>query len=170
MNKHIEAAWVVPKDENFDLRQFALGILEIAKENLQQDGELVAAAFIVTNAQIQCVSVGFVDHQEKNAAYQELVSAAREAGALALITCNDAYWANDANQEYLESYYPGKLAAEGARECIMLTVSGPAVQTWCVDAPYERVGETILFGVSSQSLGEELGFLENWRTQSVRVQ
>jgi hypothetical protein len=170
MNKYVEAAWTVSKEDDFDLRSFALGVLEIAKENLQRDGELVAAAFIVTGSQLQCVSVDFADHEEKTVAYKHLVEAASEANALALVTCNDAYWGHDASPEYLEGYYPGKLAAEGAKECLMLTVSGPAVQTWCVDVPYERVGKTIVFGASSESLGEEIGFLESWRKGSVNTQ
>jgi hypothetical protein len=114
--------------------------------------------------------VDFADHQEKNVAYQELVKAAREANALALVTCNDAYWKNDASPEYLEGYYPGKLAADRATECLMLTVTGPSLHTWCVDVPYERLGKTIRFGESSESLGEEVGFLENWREGSIKVQ
>jgi hypothetical protein len=169
MNRYVEAAWTVPKGDDFDLRSFALGVLEIAKENLQRDGELLAAAFIVTGSQIQCVSVDFGDHEEKTVAYKQLVEAAGEANALALVTCNDAYWGNDASLEYLETYYPGKLAAEGAKECLMLTVSGPAVPTWCVDVPYEKVDKTIVFGESSESLGEEIGFLENWRDASINT-
>jgi hypothetical protein len=170
MKKYVKAAWTVPKEEDFDVRDFALGVLEIAKENLQQDGELIAAAFIVTGSQIQCLSVDFADHEEKAVAYQQLVNAAREANAVAIVTCNDAYWANDASPEYLERYYPGKLAAEGAKECLMLTVTGPSLQTWCVDVPYERCGKTVRFGESTESLGEEIGFLENWRTGRVQVQ
>jgi hypothetical protein len=39
-----------------------------------------------------------------------------------------------------------------------------------VDLPYERVGKTIRFGDSTESLGEEIGFLENWRKGSIKVQ
>jgi len=170
MKKYVEAAWTVEKEADFDLRRFALGVLEIAKDNLQKDGELVAAAFIVTSSQIQCVSVDFADHEEKTVAYEHLVEAACAAKALALVTCNDAYWDNNASPEYLEGYYPGKLAAEGAKECLMLTVSGPAVQTWCVDVAYERVGNTIVFGAPAESFGDEIGFLDNWRKGSVNTQ
>ena len=169
MKKYVEAVWTAEKEEDFDLRSFALGVLEIAKENLQRDGELVAAAFIVTGSQIQCVSVDFGDHEGKTVAYKHLVEAAYAAEALALVTCNDAYWDNNASPEYLEGYYPGKLAAEGAKECLMLTVTGPSLQTWCVDVPYERLGKTIRFGEPAESLGEEIGFLEDWRKGSIKV-
>ena len=170
MKKYVEVAWTGPKEEDFDLRDFALGVLEIAKENLQKDGELVPAAFIVTDSQIQCVSVHFEDHQEKTVAYQQLVKAAREAKALALVTCNDAYQGSDASSEYLEGYYPGKLAAEGAKECLMLTVTGPALQNWCVDVPYERSGKTVRFGEAEESLGEEVGVLEDWPSGPLKAQ
>jgi hypothetical protein len=170
MKKYIEAAWTMLKDEDFNLRDFALGVLEIAKENLQKDGELVPAAFIVTDSQIQCVSVHFEDHQGKSIAYQRLVRAAKDANALALVTCNDAYRGSDASPEYLEGYYPGRLAAEGAKECLMLAVTGPALQTWSVDVPYERSGKTIRFGEAEESLGEEIGFLEDWPSGPVKAQ
>jgi hypothetical protein len=170
MNGHVQPSWSAGKSEDFSLKDFALGVLEIAKENLQRDGDLVPAAFIVTGEEIQCVSVNFADHEEKAAAYAELVTMAQQLEAVALVTCNDAFWKNKPGPEYLDGYYPGRLAAEGAKECIMLTVSGPAMQTWCVDTPYERLGNTIRFGESSESFGEKVGFLENWRTGTMRVQ
>lgn len=170
MNEYIKAAWTTEKEEDFDIKSFALSILEIAKRNLEKDKELVATAFMVTGSQIQCFSVDFVDHQEKVVAYKQLVEAARKANALALVTCNDAYVGGRAGPEYLESYYPGKLAAEGARECLMLTVSGPAMQTWCVDVPYDRLGDEIVFAEHSESLGEDVGFLEDWPEGSIKVQ
>lgn len=151
MTKHVEVAWAVAKSEDFDLKDFAMGVLEIAKENLQRDKELVATAFVVTGDQIQCLSVNFSDHNEKQVAYGELVRMAREAKAMALVTCNDAFKSNKAGPDEVEAYYPGKLAAEGASECIMLSVSGPAIQTWCADLPYERAGEAIKFGELSES-------------------
>jgi hypothetical protein len=115
MSKALKVAWTVPRSEDFDLRDFALGVLEIAKENLQRDGELVPTAFAITPNQLQCYSISFADHDQKPQAYLELIEAARNIGAVALITCNDALWSNDAGPEYVEGYYPGKLAVEGAK-------------------------------------------------------
>ena len=170
MGEHLKSGWTVPRSEDFDLKDFALGVLEIAKENLQRDGELVSTAFLVTDKQLQCLSIAFADHEEKPAAYRELVKAAQEAGASALITCNDAYWSTKAGSEDVEGYYPGKLAAEGARECIMLTVSGPGIQTWCVDVPYVRSGKKIEFSKATESFGQAVGFLQGWAQEGVRVQ
>src|SRR5512146_2384124 len=170
MGEHLKSGWTVPRSEDFDLKDFALGVLEIAKENLQHDGELVSTAFLITESQLQCLSISFANPEEKPAAYRELVKAAQDAGASALITCNDAYWSTKTGAEDVEGYYPGKLAAEGAKECIMLTVSGPGIQTWCVDVPYVRSGKKIEFNQAMESFGHAIGFLEGWAQQGARVQ
>jgi hypothetical protein len=140
MNDKPKIAWSVPLSKDFDLKEFALGVLEIAKENLQRDRELVSTAFAITANQIHCYSISFLNHDEKSEVYSKLIEAAKSQGASVLITCNDALWSNNAGPEYVEGYYSGKLAVEGARECIMLTVSGPAIQTWTVENSVREVG------------------------------
>jgi hypothetical protein len=170
MENEIKIAWSVPKSSDFDLKQFATGILEIAMENLQRDRTLASAAFIVTADQIRCVQVDFADHQEKVVSYRALVSAARATNALALITCNDAFWNDNAGKDYMESYYPGKMAAEGSKECIMLTVSGPGIRTWVAEVSYERTETEILFGELQQESGGDLGMLEGWASDDPAIQ
>jgi hypothetical protein len=169
MSNNVKLAWAVPRSDDFDVKDFALNLVEGAKENLQRDGDLVSAAFVITPDELQCYSIVFRDHDEKTAAYDELVKAAQAAHADALITCNDAYWKDNADRKYMEGYYPGKLAMEGAKECIMLTVSGPMIETWCVEVPYRRLKEGIEFGPHAESLGEELGFLANWGSAKPQV-
>jgi hypothetical protein len=155
--------------EEFDLKEFALGMLETAKENLQNDGQLVPVAFAITASHIHCYLVSFADHREKPLAYSKLIEAAREQEAAALITCNDALIGENAGPEAIEAYYPGRLAAENAKECIMLIVSGPAIQTWTAEVPYERL-DRIEFGDVRQEVGGEVGFLEGWASEQPRVQ
>jgi hypothetical protein len=76
---------------------------------------------------------------------------------------------NDAGPRAVETYYPGKLAAEGARECIMLTVSGPGIRTWCLEVPYERNGSEIRLGEAVEASGGQLGFLEGWASEEPKV-
>lgn len=170
MANKTKIVWSVPKSANFDLKEFALNALEIAKENLQRDHDLVSVAFLVTADQIQCAEVDFADHKEKIVAYRGLVKTARAANATALITCNDAFWSNDAGQDSVESYYPGKLAAEDSKECIMVTVSGPGIATWTAEVPYERNESGILFGELRSESGGDLGMLEGWVSEEPRVQ
>jgi hypothetical protein len=142
-----------------------MGVLGIAKENLQRDGDLIPTAFLITADQIQCIPVSFADHEEKLAVYSELVKTAREANAIALITVNDAFMSKKAGCDQAESYYPGKLAAEKSPECLMLTVSGPGIRNWSVDVPYQRSEDGIRFGEMSEDTGGEIGFLEGWATR-----
>lgn len=99
MNDKLKTAWSVPLSEDFELKEFALGVLEIAKENLQRDRELVSTAFAITANQIHCYSVSFSNHEEKPGVYADLIEAAKSQGARALITCNDALWSNNAGPE-----------------------------------------------------------------------
>jgi len=170
MTDLLKPAWSTPLPENFELREFASGVLEIAKENLQRDHELVSTAFAVTASHIHCYSVVFSDHEEKVAMYQNLVETVRRDGATALITCNDAFWSNQATPQYVEGYYPGRLKSEGAQECIMLAISGPAIQTWVIEVPYEKAGDKIEFGSMREEIGGELGFLEGWASEEPEVQ
>ena len=169
MATNLQLAWAVPKTPDLDVKDFALELLEGAKENLQRDGELVSAAFVITSDQLQCYFIKFRDQDEKTTAYSNLVKAAQIANASALVTCNDAYWKDKADRQYLEGYYPGKLAVEGAKECIMVTVSGPLIETWCVEVPYQRSKEGIKFGAHAESFGEQIGFLEGWSAGKPRI-
>lgn len=170
MTEPLKPAWSTPLPENFELREFAEGVLEIAKENLQSDHELVSTAFAITASHIHCYSVAFSDHEEKAAVYQSLIETIRRDGATALVTCNDAFIGEKATPDLLEGYYPGKLKAEGARECIMLAISGPAIQTWVIEVPYERAGDRIEFGCVREEIGGELSFLEGWASEEPKVQ
>ena len=147
-----------------NLREFAQRVLEIAKQNLQADGCLIPIAFIVGPEGTELVQLSFQNHEEKECEYQELVRLAHEKNASAIVTVNDAYYAHRPNdlQEYVEGYYPGRLADEGSPECIMLTLSGPAFATWEVRVPYERTKEGIVFGAHKETTGGDFPFLEGW--------
>lgn len=166
----LKPAWSTPLPDDFELRQFASGVLEIAKENLVRDLELVSTAFAITADRIDCYSVAFSDHEEKAAVYRSLIDTIRRAGATALITCNDAFLGNKATPDELEGYYPGKLAAERASECIMLAISGPAIQTWIIELPYDRLNDKIKFGPAREEIGGEVGFLDGWAQIELKVQ
>ena len=170
MSENVKLAWTVPLPEGFDLKEFAVGVLEIAKENLRNDGQLVPAAFAIAARHIHCYSVLFANHDEKPATYSKLIEAARQQEATALITCNDAFMDNKAGPDAVEAYYPGKLAVENVKECIMLVVSGPAIQTWTAELPYQRVGDDIEFGDMQEEFGSEVGFLEGWACETPKVQ
>jgi hypothetical protein len=169
MQQEIKIAWSTPKSPDFDLREFVLGVLEIAKENLERDGELLPTVFIVTAESIECAPISFADHDEKTKVYSAVVDRAKAQSAVALITVNSGFMRNNFDADQLESYYPGKLEAEGASKCIMLTVSGPGIKNWCLDLPYEQTASGFEFSDVSEESGGELGFLDGWASDHAKV-
>ncbi|MFB3814731.1 MAG: hypothetical protein ACE14L_11525 [Terriglobales bacterium] len=148
-------------DEPFalDLREFAFRALDIAKENLQNDGHLVPVAFLVTPGGVDVMDASFDNEDQKVTRHTAIVAAARTSNAAAIITINDAHMGSAADPE---GYYWGKLAAEGAPECLLLTISGPAITTWNLLLPYRRTADGITFGDPVEKYGTELNFLPGW--------
>ncbi len=142
-----------------DLREFVSQILEIGKQNLVKDGYLIPVAFLVTGDNVLLMHVRFERPEQKQAAYEEVVAAARQHQALAIVTLNDAYYSRKVDKE---SYYPGKLAAEGASECITVVVSGPDFAPWGMTVPYERTKDGIRFGKEEESSDIQVGLLPDW--------
>ena len=169
MEPEIKIAWSTPRSLDFNLREFASGILELAKENLERDGELLPTVFFVTSGSIQCAPIAFADHDEKLTVYRRVIEEAKSLSAVALITVNAGFMRNDFADDELESYYPGKLEAEGASKCIMVTVSGPGMKNWCLDLPYESTPNGFLYSEVLEESGE-LGFLEGWACEQPKVQ
>ncbi|MBI2683312.1 MAG: hypothetical protein HYX26_08890 [Acidobacteriales bacterium] len=142
-----------------DLKHYAYQILELAKENLERDKALLPVAFLIVEEQGFVVPIQFASEEEKIAAYTDLVKEARRLEADAIITVNDAHMGK---VEDPESAYWGKLAAEGAPECIVIAVSGPAIPTWLIRVPYTREGETIMFKDALEEQPVEFGMLPGW--------
>ena len=145
-----------------DLRQFSYEVLSIARENLIHDGLLVPIAFIITAQENMPFALQFDGPEQKEAAYRGIVAKARELNALAIVTLNDAYF----QKEDADRYYPGKLAAERAPECILITVSGPGMETWNLTTPYQRTPDGFVFSEPMESSGSTLGLLAGWASDS----
>jgi hypothetical protein len=155
----------VPEDQ--ELGAITQNIMAIARDNLQNDGFLDPAAFVVRDKHVQLYRVGFRTEAEKREAYGKVVEFARRENAHAIITLNDAYIGE--GDDDLESYYPGKLEAEGAAEAIVLTLSGPAMPTWCLTQRYKRTEHGIEFGELREDRGTQMSLLEGWATENPQV-
>ena len=103
----------------------------------------------------------------KAQAERERLAQQRAASDLARARSNDAYIGSDEDDP--ESYYPGKLAAEGAAEAIVLTLSGPAMPTWCLTQRYTRSASGIEFGKVSEDRGTQMSLLEGWATENPQI-
>ena len=153
---------------SLDLREFAGQILDMAKENLRNDGCLLPVAFVVTGEQVLAAPIVFQTQEEKEDAYRLLVESARAHQALAIVTLNDAHYRSDPGGQTRAVYYPGKLAAEGAAECILLTISGPGIASWEVRIPYQRGTEGLAFGETEESNDIQLNLLGDWASRPSR--
>lgn len=145
-----------------DLKQFAYQALEIAKENLTRDKELLPVVFLIVGGEALVHPVEFVDEDSKNQAYAEIVAAAKEHGASAILTLNDARYAPPGDPEEHEW---GDLERQGAPECIMISLSGPAMESWTLLLPYRREGEQIIFEEPQEHSGGVIGMLPGWGSE-----
>ncbi len=144
---------------NTSLRDLAFTALETAKADLQRDKYLVPVALVVTDAEIQDIALDFENAEQKAAVYSELVGVAKQKGATAIITINDASIRSPV-KPHLEPN-AGEVATR-AQECIYLTVSGPDVQTWTISLPYYRVGNEIVYGSPDETFDDILTLLPGW--------
>lgn len=155
----MDPVWSVERDEDFDAKDFARRILDDAVENLKKDRYLQAAAFVVTPKHLHCLEVSFQGQEEKEAIYQRVTSFAREHGAEAIITLNDAYCgeADDAID-----YYPGKLKELGRGEMIWVAVTGPKLTNWDVSVEYRRQGDKLIFQLPKEGNGGSINMVGDW--------
>jgi hypothetical protein len=141
-----------------DPREYALKALEGAKQDLRRDRYLLPIAFIFTDSEILDFNLNFDDAEHKALVYSKLVEAAKERGARAIITLNDA-----------TETYP---TSEGnlKRDCIYVTVSGPQLTTWSLSLPYTKAGNEIHFGEPTETSNDFLNLLRGWPTKTPNVE
>jgi len=155
-----------PLDDVLDLKKFAKGLIERAKENLQPDGYLQSGVFLVTNSEVHCYSVCFSGYEQKESAYGEAVQKARELGALAIVTLNDAF----IGDKYApENYEWGQAAADPKGECIFVTLSGPGLENWTIEVEYRREPGGLVFSPPTEEEKSFIGLLGDWSKKGQRV-
>jgi hypothetical protein len=151
-----------------NLKEFALKSLETAEQDLRRDKYLIPVAFIVTDTEVHDYTLDFADAEQKASVYRELVEIAKQMSAHAIITINDANVTDDF-QTTSQAGSDGEAAQRRVRECIYLTVSGPAIRTWTICAPYDRKEDEIIFGVPSETTNDFLNLLSGWPTDQQNV-
>jgi hypothetical protein len=155
----LSAEWIVERNEGFDLYAYGREVLDLAINNLIQDDELTPAAFVITKNEIHCVATLFATYEEKEELFEALVGYALKIGAVAIVTMNDAYCGKP---EDAENYYPGKLKEIGSEQCIMVSISGPCLKNWVIEAHYEMKNGKYIFQLPIEESGGEIGLLNGW--------
>jgi hypothetical protein len=142
-----------------NLKNYALKVLEVAKEDLRRDKYLLPVAFIVTDEEVFDFNLQFEDAQQKKSVYAELIEVAKEKAARAIITINDATITNDLEGT---SSATTREDRRTTRNCIFLTISGPSVTTWSLSLPYDSDGNKIVFGNPTETSDDVLNLLPGW--------
>ncbi len=143
------------------LKRYALKALATAKEDLRRDGYLIPVAFVIADDEVLDFNVQFEDKEQKLSVYAKVVEIAKERSARAIVTVNDAHIKNELGAGNLQLRAEAT-AAEMPNECIYVTVSGPAIKTWTVSAPYVRKGSEITFHRELESSSDILNLLPGW--------
>jgi hypothetical protein len=151
-----------------DLQQLMLRFLEIEKQAVRDELDDYCAALLVviTPTGRYVEHVEFSDENEKIAAYSAAIERAKASAATMIITVNAARTMKGSEVPDLEGYYWGKLAAEGARDCISITASGSGMKSIGLTLGYSIVDGSVQFDDSVEFEDTELGMLPGWPMES----
>jgi hypothetical protein len=144
---------------DFDLGSYVASTIEQSKSNLAKDGQLGPSAFVIANGIFHAVALAFEDQSAKETAYRALVQFAKEQQADVLVTLNEAWYGEKVP---ISELYPGKLQEDDGKEVILLTVSGPSMQSYSYSIPFKRRDGTIDFSETRLSRDNSMHFLEGW--------
>jgi hypothetical protein len=110
--------------------------------------------------------VQFEGYEQKQATYAEAVQRARELHAWAIMTLNDTYLGDKYDSE---KYQWGDAAANPTGECVLVTLSGPGLQTWKKSVDYQRSRDGLSFGKCVEEDNAFVGLLGDWSLSGQRV-
>jgi hypothetical protein len=150
---------------DFDLKALMLQFLEMEKEAVceQLHDYCTALVVVITPAGRYVDEVSFSGEEEKIAAYAAVVAKAKARKATIIITVNAARKGNaPLTDDDLDGYWWGKLAADGARDCISITASGPGMKSIALDLDYDIVDGEVLFDSVADFGDTEIGMLPDW--------
>lgn len=150
-----------------DIKQYALGLLDLAKRFLLEDGDLDAGAFIVAADDQILRPLELQDETTKLACCTRIVEEARSKGALAIVTVFLAR-SKDFNQNSFlqDTYQWGDIQTTDNERCILITVSGPGIKNWAAALPFSNDGKTFDFReIIEFADGVDLGLFPGWSEQ-----
>ena len=147
-----------------DIKALMLQLLEREKGYVVEELEEYGCAMVVTVTPDDTFLAfpQFESDDDKDTAYEEIVSKARSDGATTIITVNSAFTQAVDHPGDLDGYWPGKLNAGNARRCILLTASGPGMKSFGVEFKYQIVDGKALFDPLEDFHEMEVGLLPNW--------
>lgn len=155
------------RPDGFDLEEFAHEELESAKRSLQEEGYLTAIAWIVTSDEVHVFAPGFHNQEQKYQVYGKLVERAKELRAKAIMILNDTRYVLNPD---MAAFYEGKVTFEGAKEALIVIISGPGIKSKELSAQYERIGDRIVFAPTKETSDVTPGLLGSWSQEMRKIQ
>src|ERR1700686_4232332 len=127
-----------------DLKALAHELLHEAQQSLRANGHLNPTAIVITPTQNLIFDVAYQNEAERDDIYSEIVEAALEKHATAILTVDDVHLEGPAPPARVKG--PGwGLLSESATQPIMVTVSGSGFETWSLMGPYYRQEDQPVF-------------------------
>ncbi len=117
---------------DIDLKKVMLTLLERQKEYVPEDldgyGEAMVAVF-TADGNSYVTFPEFDDEESKIVEHTAIVDKAKSEDAVLIITVNNARTKTDPTNAEMENYRWGDFDSTNSRSCILLTASGPGLQS-----------------------------------------
>jgi hypothetical protein len=151
---------------DIDVKKVMLKLLETQKEyvlvDLEKYSEAMVAVF-TADGKPYVKFPKFEDEAGKIAEYTAIVETARSKNAILMITVNDARVRKNATAADVENYRWGDFDETNARTCVVLTASGPGLQSCSLELGYTISSGRVEFDPEPEFLyGIELNLLPDW--------
>jgi hypothetical protein len=151
---------------DIDVKKVMLKLLETQKEYVLADLEKYSEAMVAVFTADGTSYVTFPKFQgevAKIAEYTAIVETAKSKNAILMITVNDARVRMNATAADLENYRGGDFDETNSRTCVVLTGSGPGLQSCSLELGYTISGGRVAFDPEPEFLfGIELNLLPDW--------
>lgn len=147
-----------------DLEPVIHRLLEREKEYIRKDREDYgcAMAVVVSPDGVHLDFPKFEDEDSKRAAYEHLVRFAREKNATAIVTLNNAWTKAASYPGELDDVQSGELNSSNASPCLLVTISGPGIESRALEMAYELSDTEVRFGNLEQLESVEVNLLPGW--------
>ena len=149
---------------DIDLTPMIERLIEREKEYIREDREEYGCAMAVVVAPdgLHLDFPKFEDEESKQAAYEHLVEFARAKNATVIVTLNNAWGRAAKYPGELDDIGPGELNSTNAKAHLLLTISGPGMNSQALEMEYEINGDEVRFGPLTIMESATVSLLPGW--------
>lgn len=149
-----------------DVNSIMLRLLETQKEYVLRDLEAYSRAIVTVftaDSRPYIQFPKFEDEASKIAGYTAIVNWAKANGAMLILTVNNARIGSNEMAAKIEEYCWGDYGELNSRPCILMTASGPGVESCSASLGFEIADGMVPFDPEPEFLsGVVLNLLPDW--------